>query len=54
MLIDKAVLLGQLEAARILTAIAGQEEEAAAKIGRLIHELLLEMVRADVVPASRA
>ncbi|WP_433727872.1 ferritin-like domain-containing protein [Actinoplanes sp. CA-051413] len=44
-LIDKAVLLGQLEAARILTMIAEQDEETAATIGRLIHELLLEMVR---------
>jgi ferritin-like metal-binding protein YciE len=46
-LIDKAVLLGRLEAARILTTIARQEETAA-KIGRLIHELLLEMVRDSV------
>jgi ferritin-like metal-binding protein YciE len=45
LLIDKAVLLGQLEAARILTTIAKQEEVTAAKIERLIHELMLEMVR---------
>jgi hypothetical protein len=32
-------------AARILTTITKQEEETAATIGRLIHELLLEMVR---------
>ncbi|HEX8346291.1 MAG TPA: DUF892 family protein [Actinoplanes sp.] len=48
-LVDQAVLLGQLEAARVLTAIVRQEEEAAATIGRLIHELLLEMVCADAV-----
>lgn len=44
-LIDKAVLLGQLEAAQILTTIVEQEQETATTIGRLIYELLLEMVR---------
>ena len=37
-LIDEAVLLGQLEAARILTTIAEQEEETAVKVGWLIQE----------------
>jgi ferritin-like metal-binding protein YciE len=54
LLIDKAVLLGQLEAARILTTIAGQAAETAAKIGRLIHELLLEMVRDSESAAEAA
>jgi ferritin-like metal-binding protein YciE len=50
-LIDKAVLLGQLEAARILTTLAEQQQDTAAKIARLIHELLLEMV-SDSGPAT--
>jgi hypothetical protein len=42
-LVDEAVLLGQIEAARILTTIAKQAEAAAARTGRLIPELLVEM-----------
>jgi ferritin-like metal-binding protein YciE len=45
LLVDKAVLLGHIGAARILTTIAKQAEETAAKAGRLIHELLIEMAR---------
>lgn len=33
------------QAARILTTVATQEEETTATSGRLIHGLLLEMVR---------
>ena len=42
LLADKAVLLGRLEGAQILSTIARQEEGTAVEIGRLVHELLLE------------
>jgi ferritin-like metal-binding protein YciE len=43
LLLDKAVMLSQTQAARILTTILKEQKEAAGRTARLIHELLLEV-----------
>jgi ferritin-like metal-binding protein YciE len=44
LLTDKAMLMGQVQAAQILTTMKKQEEDNAGTTGRLIHEILLETV----------
>jgi ferritin-like metal-binding protein YciE len=44
LLVDKAIMLGQIQAAQILTTAEKAVKESSARIERLIHELLLESI----------